>query len=287
MCSCWIGITAFMSVDQQAHYISSVGHNITRIQRVGWCCKYSIMSPSGTLLIFSLLPVLCPAVQFSECEKSSSRTVYDFKAKLIDDKTSVNIKDFSGSVLMIINVATYWGYTSQYLAMNAPIRRYGATNFYILAFPCNQFGLQEPGHNDEILKGLKYIRPGNCYQPEFHVMAKVDVNGPKEHPLFTYMKNKCPPTNTTIGDPAKLYWQPLKTNDISWNFEKFLIGRDGQPRYRFHPSTEIKEILPFIDELVKEARPAQFSQPSDLQNLIQNGLYPLTGQSNSNVKCDD
>ena len=88
----------------------------------------------------------------------------------------------------MINVIFLSGYTAQYLAMNAPISRYGASNFYILGYPCNQFGLQEPGHNDEILKGLKYVRPGNCYEPKFHMMAKVDVNGPDEIPLYTHLK---------------------------------------------------------------------------------------------------
>lgn len=72
--------------------------------------------------------------------------------------------------------------------MNAPIMKYGVSNFQIIAFPCNQFGGQEPGHNDELLPGLKYVRPGNCFEPMFPVMAKVDVNGENEHPLFTFLK---------------------------------------------------------------------------------------------------
>ena len=64
-------------------------------------------------------------------------------------------------------------------------------NFDILAFPCNQFGLQEPGENDEILNGIKYVRPGSGYEPKFEIAVKIDVNGPGEHPLYTYLKVRC------------------------------------------------------------------------------------------------
>ena len=78
-------------------------------------------------------------------------------------------------------------YTPQYLEMNAPVRHLDP-HFDVLGFPCNQFGLQEPGLNHEILNGLRYVRPGGGFVPEFTMAAKVDVNGPNEHRLYAFMK---------------------------------------------------------------------------------------------------
>ena len=79
------------------------------------------------------------------------------------------------------------GYTYQYSQMNAPINTY-SPHFQILAFPCDQFGLQEPGRNPEILNGIKYVRPGGGFEPQFPVFGKTHVNGQNELPLFTFLK---------------------------------------------------------------------------------------------------
>uniref|UniRef100_A0A671TZW4 Glutathione peroxidase n=2 Tax=Sparus aurata TaxID=8175 RepID=A0A671TZW4_SPAAU len=113
----------------------------------------------------------------------------------------------------------------------------------ILGFPCNQFGKQEPGQNHEILPALKHVRPGNGFVPNFLLFEKGDVNGKDEQEVYTFLKNSCPPVGDSFGDPKdRLFWQPMKLNDIKWNFEKFLVGPDGKPTMRWHPSVNISEI---------------------------------------------
>uniref|UniRef100_A0A3B5R3I8 Glutathione peroxidase n=1 Tax=Xiphophorus maculatus TaxID=8083 RepID=A0A3B5R3I8_XIPMA len=110
--------------------------------------------------------------------------------------------------------------------MNALMEMFGNLNFTVLGFPCNQFGLQSPEVNEEMLNVLKYVRPGGGFVPTFPVFAKIEVNGLNEEPLFTYLKNYLPFVNPLIGDTKKFYWSPICVNDIRWNFEKFLINSD-------------------------------------------------------------
>uniref|UniRef100_A0A673JP35 Glutathione peroxidase n=1 Tax=Sinocyclocheilus rhinocerous TaxID=307959 RepID=A0A673JP35_9TELE len=115
-----------------------------------------------------------------------------------------------------------------YLELNALQQELRDVGFNILGFPCNQFGMQEPGKNNEILSALKYVRPGNGFVPNFQLFEKVDVNGVNEHALFTFLKLYI--DQMFFGNPTnRLFWEPLKINDIKWNFEKFLVGPDGRP----------------------------------------------------------
>uniref|UniRef100_A0A3B5LEH4 Glutathione peroxidase n=1 Tax=Xiphophorus couchianus TaxID=32473 RepID=A0A3B5LEH4_9TELE len=127
--------------------------------------------------------------------------------------------------------------------MNALMEMFGNLNFTVLGFPCNQFGLQSPEVNEEMLNVLKYVRPGGGFVPTFPVFAKIEVNGLNEEPLFTYLKNSLPFVNPLIGDIKKFYWSPICVNDIRWNFEKFLINSDGTPfkRYELHCPIEMVE----------------------------------------------
>jgi len=104
----------------------------------------------------------------------------------------------------------------------------------VLGFPCNQFGLQEPGKNSEILNILRYVRPGNDYRPNFPVFEKLDVNGDNEDPLFTFMKSKCDVVSETYQYQSKLFYDPITPNDIEWNFHKFLIDRTGKVYKRYN-----------------------------------------------------
>ncbi|CAN9514823.1 unnamed protein product [Ophioblennius macclurei] len=118
-----------------------------------------------------------------------------------------------------------------------------ALGLTVLGFPCNQFGKQEPGENKEILPGLKHVRPGNGFVPNFLLFEKGDVNGENEQELFTFLKSSCPPAGSYFGNHAnRLFWDPLLTNDIKWNFEKFLVGPDGKPVRRWHPSINVSEV---------------------------------------------
>uniref|UniRef100_A0A672S570 Glutathione peroxidase n=1 Tax=Sinocyclocheilus grahami TaxID=75366 RepID=A0A672S570_SINGR len=131
-----------------------------------------------------------------------------------------------------------------YLELNALQEEFRDVGFTILGFPCNQFGMQEPGKNDEILPALKYVRPGNGFVPNFQLFEKVDVNGVNEHALFTILKvDKEPFFLRAFGNPTnRLFWEPLKVNDIKWNFEKFLVGPDGRPVMRWFPRVNVSEV---------------------------------------------
>jgi len=119
--------------------------------------------------------------------------------------------------------------------------------------------LQTPGTNAEIVPLLKYVRPGGYEpHPNLKIYGKLDVNGDKENPLFTYLKKSCPPTVFRIGDPAGIFWNPIDTRDIVWNFEKFLVDKRGVPRYRFHPHTWDfgRDVQPYLDSLLAEGNAA-------------------------------
>jgi len=114
----------------------------------------------------------------------------------------------------------------------------------VIGFPSNNFGLQEPAKDPEILNGVKHVRPGGGFVPNFPLTTKGDVNGDNEHPLFTFLKGSCPNPVERLGDPKSLYWSPIRQSDLIWNFEKFLIGRDGQPIKRYTPAV-LPELMYF------------------------------------------
>jgi len=125
-------------------------------------------------------------------------------------------------------------------ALHDEMKPFGLT---VLGFPCNQFGKQEPGQRHEILPGLKHVRPGNGFVPNFLLFEKGDVNGKNEQEVFTFLKKSCPPVGDSFNNPSdRLFWEPLKLNDIKWNFEKFLVGPDGKPLMRWHPSVSVSVV---------------------------------------------
>ncbi|OCT83219.1 hypothetical protein XELAEV_18025756mg [Xenopus laevis] len=133
---------------------------------------------------------------------------------------------------------------------------YGSRGLQVLAFPCNQFGHQENSNNQEILNLLKYVRPGGGFEPNFPLFEKVDVNGEKEHPLFTFLKEQLPyPSDDSISlmqDPKSIIWSPVRRNDIAWNFEKFLITKNGVPYKRYGRRFETVNIQQDIEKLLHE-----------------------------------
>lgn len=125
-------------------------------------------------------------------------------------------------------------------ALHEEMKPFGLT---VLGFPSNQFGKQEPGQRHEILPGLKHVRPGNGFVPNFLLFEKGDVNGKDEQEVFTFLKSSCPPVGVDLGIVnGRLFWEPLKISDIKWNFEKFLVGPDGKPVMRWHPSVAMSEV---------------------------------------------
>lgn len=145
--------------------------------------------------------------------------------------------------------------------MNALMEKHGGDSecsLKILGFPCNQFGKQEPGKNAyEIKNGLKYCRPGHGYEPKFRLFKKRDVNGADEDRVFTFLKASCPPSDGFIDDLQSISWTPVRSNDIAWNFEKFLINHKGKPVRRYSAPVEPKigeEIHSDIKKLIAECK---------------------------------
>nr|ABU49600.1 glutathione peroxidase [Paralichthys olivaceus] len=142
--------------------------------------------------------------------------------------------------------------------MNELHSRYSSKGLVILGVPCNQFGHQENCKNEEILRCLKYVRPGNGFEPKFQLLEKVDVNGKDAHPLFVYLKNSLPfPSDDTMAlmsDPKFITWSPVSRNDVSWNFEKFLIGPDGEPYKRYSRNFLTIDIEADIKDLLQKVK---------------------------------
>jgi glutathione peroxidase len=139
------------------------------------------------------------------------------------DGTPVSMRDYLGSVLLVVNVASRCGYTPQYAGLEALHRKYKDRGFSVLGFPCNQFGGQEPGGPEEIATFCQ-----RTYDVTFPMFAKVDVNGPQAHPLFTFLKASQPGV--------------LGTEAIKWNFTKFLVNQAGEVVKRYGSSTAPDEI---------------------------------------------
>jgi glutathione peroxidase len=192
--------------------------------------------------------------RWKQCD-STNQSIYDFQVESLNG-TFGDLSAYRGQVLLIVNVATFCAYTQQYTDFNPMLQQNSANGLKILAFPCNQFYLQEPAENHEIMNGLTYVRPGNGWQPhqDMHIFGKVEVNGENNHPLYEFLKESCPQTVDRIGKRNELMYDVIGKNDITWNFEKFLIDRQGRPRYRFHPTawSHGNVVAPFMQELLAE-----------------------------------
>ena len=139
--------------------------------------------------------------------ETGNSPLYTVPVETIDGE-STTLAPYRGQVLLIVNVASKCGYTPQYAGLEAMYRRYRSRGFAVLGFPCDQFGNQEPGTEAEIRQFCSL-----AYDVTFPMFAKVDVNGPNEHPLYKVLKGEA---RGVLGTAA-----------IKWNFTKFLVSRDG------------------------------------------------------------
>ncbi|MEO1936243.1 MAG: glutathione peroxidase [Myxococcales bacterium] len=160
-------------------------------------------------------------------------TLYDFEATDIDGAAR-KLSGYSDKLCLIVNVASECGLTPQYDGLQRLYSEYRDAGLEILAFPCNQFGAQEPGDNAAIAKFCR-----NQYRVEFGLFEKIKVNGDTRDPLYAWL----------TSSPS----EPDGPGDIAWNFAKFLIGRDGQVIGRFAPTVEpcAAAITKRIDEALK------------------------------------
>jgi glutathione peroxidase len=134
-------------------------------------------------------------------------------------------------VVLIVNTASKCGFTPQFEGLEALYTKYKDRGFVVLGFPCNQFGAQEPGNAEEIASFCALT-----YDVDFPMMTKIDVNGPKTHPLFAYLKKE---KKGLLG-----------TANVKWNFTKFLVDRKGQVVERFAPTVEPKSLESAIEALL-------------------------------------
>ncbi len=143
-------------------------------------------------------------------------SIYEFEALQINGK-SVPLKKFKGKALLIVNTASACGFTPQFAGLEALHQQYGKMGLVVLGFPCNQFGSQDKGSNDEIAEFCQLN-----YGVSFPMMAKIEVNGAGAHPLYQFLSKEAP---GLMGSKA-----------IKWNFTKFLVGKDGAVLSRYAPT---------------------------------------------------
>ena len=154
-------------------------------------------------------------------------TIYDFEARQMNG-TTVPLEQYRGKALLIVNTASACGFTPQFGGLEALHEKYGQRGLAVLGFPCNQFGSQDPGSNEEIASFCQLN-----YGVTFPMMAKIDVNGPEADPLFKWLTAEAP---GILGSKA-----------IKWNFTKFLVGKDGEVIKRYAPTDKPEDMAKDIE----------------------------------------
>jgi glutathione peroxidase len=157
-------------------------------------------------------------------------SIYTFQVKT-NSGSEISLAEYRNHVLLVVNVASKCGFTSQYEGLESLFQKYQNQRFSVLGFPCNQFGSQEPGSDAEI----KQFCDLN-YHVTFPIFSKIMVNGPEAHPLYQYLK-----------DQKKGF---LGTKAIKWNFTKFLVDRTGKVIQRYAPKEAPEDIRKDIEKLL-------------------------------------
>ena len=164
-------------------------------------------------------------------------SIYDFTVKNVKGE-DVSLSEYKGKVLLIVNTATGCGFTPQYEALEGLYKEYQAKGLEILDFPCNQFGNQAPGTEEEIVSFCKLK-----YDVSFPQFKKIEVNGANELPLFGYLKAQQGFAGFPKDNPAAQMDPDWQTSaNIKWNFTKFLVNRDGQVIARFEPMQDMAQV---------------------------------------------
>jgi glutathione peroxidase len=161
----------------------------------------------------------------------SDSKIYSFGVKTIDGKETT-LADYKGKAMLIVNVASKCGFTPQYTGLEALHKKYKDQGFVVLGFPCNQFGSQEPGDENEIKNFCSLT-----YEVSFPMFSKIDVNGKGTHPLYGYLKSE---EKGILG-----------TEGIKWNFTKFLVDRNGTVLKRFAPTAKPESLEGDVESALK------------------------------------
>ena len=161
---------------------------------------------------------------------TDKQNIYNFSC-LNKNGDEISLSNYEGKVLLIVNTASKCGFTPQYNELEKLHQKYSDKDFEVLAFPCNQFGKQEPGSDKEIQEFCSLN-----FNTNFPVFSKIEVNGNEAHPLYNFLTEAMPGL--------------LGLESIKWNFTKFLIDQKGRPIARFAPNTSPEKIEPKIKELL-------------------------------------
>lgn len=191
------------------------------------------MTKWSTMLLAGAVAA-CVSTSFAEEQKAPA--ALNFKMKAIDGKDVDLAKKYAGKVVLVVNVASKCGLTPQYEELEALHEKFADKGLAVVGVPCNQFAGQEPGTNEEIAEFCK-----STYNVKFDLLSKVDVNGDAACPLYKHL--------------TSLKTRPAGPGEITWNFEKFVIGKNGEVVARFAPRTapDAPEVLKVIeDELAKK-----------------------------------
>jgi glutathione peroxidase len=165
-------------------------------------------------------------------------SIHDFTVKTASG-TDISLRDYEGDVVLIVNTASKCGFTPQFEGLEALYQTYRDKGFTVIGFPCNQFKNQDPGTNDEIQEFCQVN-----FGVTFPLMAKIDVNGANEDPLYTFLKKE---KGGLVGDAIK------------WNFTKFLIDRSGNVVKRYDPTKPPESMAPDIETLLEQPATASVS----------------------------
>ncbi len=188
---------------------------------------------TGSTLFFPLLFILIHSTVLLSQQKEKisvdKKSIYDFTMKTIDGNDR-SLSEYKGKVLLIVNVASFCGYTPQYTELEEVYRKYKDKGFQILAFPANNFGQQEPGSDEEIKNFCE-----SKYEVTFDLFSKISVKGKDQHPLYSYI---------TKDSPCP--------GDVKWNFQKYLVDKQGNIVEKFPSAVKPtdKEVIRTIEALL-------------------------------------
>ncbi|WP_028551379.1 glutathione peroxidase [Paenibacillus sp. UNC451MF] len=180
-------------------------------------------------------------------------SIYDISAETIQGK-QVQLDQYKGKVLLIVNTASKCGFTPQYTDLQKLHERYSSQGLEILGFPCNQFNEQEPGNSEEVQSFCQVN-----YGVQFQLFEKTDVRGRDAHPVFRYLTEQAPFEGFDLSDASGRLLhaflqekQPelLVGDEIKWNFTKFLVDRNGNVVGRFEPAVEPMDMESAIEALL-------------------------------------
>ena len=194
------------------------------------------MKKISSVIVFTFLLLACSSAQ-KNGTTTTAQNFYDFKALNMQNK-EVSMSDYKGKVVLVVNTASKCGFTPQFAGLEELYKKYKDQGLVILGFPCNQFGNQDPGTDEEIQSFCQVN-----YGVTFPMFSKIDVNGKNAHPIYKYLKNSL---------------SGAITDDIKWNFTKFLIGKDGKVLNRFAPTTKPEDLQAEIEKAAKIANADSF-----------------------------